>query len=688
MSFVDWAIVGGVLFLLLAIAIFTQRLTRSVADFLVANRSAGRYLLSVATGMVSLGAISIAANFEKFYASGFAGAWWAQIFAPIGLMMALTGFVVYRYRETRVLTMAQFFEVRYSRKFRVFAGTLAWLSGILNYGIFPAVTARFIVYFTGMPPEISISGWTFPTIAPVMLFMLGCALTIALSGGQIAVMVTDFLQGQLVNLVLIAIVAVMFLNIGWDRMIEGLLMAPEGQSRINPFDQAGVSDFNVTFFLIAAFIQVYAFRAWQGGVGYHAAARTPHEAKMAGILGEFRGMITYMVMLLVPIFMFAMMQLPGFVEEQQAVQASLATLGSAQLEKQMLVPVALSTFLPIGLMGLFAAVIVMAAVSTDDTYMHSWGSIFIQDVVMPLRKNPLSPKAHMLLLRLSIFGVALFAFWFSLLFPLHDYILMYFQITGAIYMGGAGSAILGGLYWKRGTVEGAWAGMVGGASLAAMGIFLRNLVWPYLLPGWKEAHPENTFLLGLPEQFPLNGMEMALVSALIAITLYVTFSLLSRKPAANLDQILHRGIYAVENEGHHPMEKETVVGPVPAVPSNLHGWEKFWRRIGVNQDFTRGDKAIYLFKILWTAFFFGAFLVGTVLGLAFDLPDSVWVQWWAFSTALTLVVGVISVFWFLIGGFIDLGAFIRNLRELRRDASDDGWVRKEEGEPQPSEKTP
>jgi len=41
---------------------------------------------------------------------------------PLGLLMTLTGWVVYRFREMRSLTLAQFFEMRYSRNFRVFAG--------------------------------------------------------------------------------------------------------------------------------------------------------------------------------------------------------------------------------------------------------------------------------------------------------------------------------------------------------------------------------------------------------------------------------------------------------------------------------------------------------------------------------------------------------------------------------------
>ena len=54
-------------------------------------------------------------------------------------------------------------------------------------------------------------------------------------------------------------------------------------------------------------------------------------------------------------------------------------------------------------------------------------------------------------LRVAIFGVCLFIFLFSLLFSQQQDILMFFALTGTIYLGWAGSAIIGGLYWKRGT---------------------------------------------------------------------------------------------------------------------------------------------------------------------------------------------------------------------------------------------
>ena len=689
LHWIDWLIIIAMLGSMALIAIRTKLLTKSVADFLAGNRCAGRYLLTMADGVAGLGAITIAANFEKFYEAGFSAGWWGQILAPLGLVMALTGFVIYRYRETRAMTMAQFFEMRYSRKFRIFSGFLAFFSGVLNYGIFPAVTSRFIIYFCGLPPEVTWFGVTMPTMAPVMFILLSAALMLTLSGGQIAVIITDFLQGQFIQITILVVFFILLAQISWGELIQGLQMAPDDESRINPLKQSGVESFNPAFFLMLAILNVYGFKAWQGSQGYNAAPKSPHEAKMANILGMFRGQVLFLLTMLVPLFVYAMMHLPEFSDQAAAVNATMETIDNPQIRKQMLVPAGIAQLLPVGVMGMFAAMVVAAAVSTDDTYLHSWGSIFIQDVIMPFRSEPLSPRAHMILLRVAIFGVAAFAFVFSLLFPLNEFILMYFQITGAIYLGGAGAVILGGLYWKRGSVEGAWAAMSIGSVLAVTGILLRNIIWPHLLPGWKENHPDAQWLQDLPEKFPFHGVEMSFGVAIIACTAYVVFSLLSRRPPVNMDKLLHRGEYAVETEGHRPATAadplaaatsgEPAAGGTPATAeASASNVRPVWRKLGMTDEFTTGDKFIFFFKIGFTLFFFAMFLIGTPLALIFDFSDAIWIKYWGLKVTLSIVIGIAATVWFLIGGFHDLFDMIRTLKTRIRDDSDDGWVRKSE----------
>ena len=145
----DWTLMVVMLAGILGLTAFAQRFCRSVPDFLAANRLAGRYLLTVSGGFA--GVISLVGLWEMIYTTGLPPQWWGQINAPVGLFLGLTGFIIYRFRQTRALTLAQFFEERYSRSFRYFAGALCWFSGILNFGIFPAVTANVLICFLGLP---------------------------------------------------------------------------------------------------------------------------------------------------------------------------------------------------------------------------------------------------------------------------------------------------------------------------------------------------------------------------------------------------------------------------------------------------------------------------------------------------------------------------------------------------------
>ena len=49
---------------------------KSVTDFLSAGRTAGRYLISVSSGVAGLGAISVVMFLEMGYIAGFSLAWW------------------------------------------------------------------------------------------------------------------------------------------------------------------------------------------------------------------------------------------------------------------------------------------------------------------------------------------------------------------------------------------------------------------------------------------------------------------------------------------------------------------------------------------------------------------------------------------------------------------------------------
>src|SRR5688572_18654407 len=174
MHWIDWLLVAAPLALVMAFAVYTRRYVHDVVDFLAGGRCAGRYLLANARGEADSGLSNTMARFEVILVSGFVLNFWEKLTTPVVLLLAITGFVIYRYRETRAMTLAQFFEMRYSRGFRLYMGLLAFLSGILNYGIFPAVSARFFIYFLDLPHHVALGGFAVPTFALIMAGYLMC----------------------------------------------------------------------------------------------------------------------------------------------------------------------------------------------------------------------------------------------------------------------------------------------------------------------------------------------------------------------------------------------------------------------------------------------------------------------------------------------------------------------------------
>lgn len=658
----DWLMLLIPLCGVIAVSVVARRYMRSVADFMAGGRVAGRYLVAVSDGMAAMGLITVVAQFEFYYKSGFAVGHWYNLAVPIWLFINLTGYIVYRFRETRALTMAQFFEIRYSRKFRIFTGILAYVSGIVNYGIFPAVAANFFIHYCGLPQTVVIGGATISMFGALMALFLGVALFIVLGGGHLTSMVTDCVQALFGYAIYIVIAVVILSMFDWSQISTTLLDRPPGESLLNPFDTGKLQDFNLAYVIISIIGSVYAYMAWQGNQGFNAAAASPHEAKMGRILGTWRAGALFVMLALIAVAAYTFMHHPDFASGAAAVERELSTIADETLRTQVAVPVAVSHFLPVGVLGGFAAIMLFLMISTDTTYLHSWGSILIQDVVLPLRKKPLTPKQHIFWLRASIVGVALFAFIFSLLFRQNDYILMFFSITGAIYLGGAGSVIVGGLYWKRGTTAGAWCAMIAGALLGGGGLLLQQ-TWTTVVDRLAAYGFDPAWLVAHREKFPINGQWMWFYAFTAAIVTYIVVSLLTCRAPFNMDRMLHRGAYARAED--RPQMKQ----------ATRRNWLD--RYLGIDEEFTRGDRALSYGVFVWTFVTFCIWLIATAINLvpAWRWTGEGWSHYFRYvGIWIPFVVSVVTSIWFTWGGIRDLRRLFRRLAVMSRNVLDDGRV--------------
>jgi len=686
LSIIDWLIIVIVLGGMFISVSFTKGLMRSVTDFLSAGRSAGRYLISVSSGAAGLGAISIVLFLEVGYITGFSFQWWGLSQGIILLAITTSGWVIYRFRQTRSLTLAQFFEKRYSRNFRIFAGTVAFVCGLINFGIFPAVGAQFFISYCGFPDFFL----GIPTFPLVMIFLISIALYFVYTGGQIAVIIADFFQGVFLIVVLFIITIFLYKNVGWDQVSDSLKNTPikiaeeevqklqneesfkllsdleklekiedinhkiQNSSLINPFKTSQVEDFNLTYFLIGLIGMFYGALSWQGHQAYNSSAKSAHEAKMAAVLGDIRWKPQGLFIFLVPVLTYVFMNHPDFQSIADNVNRTLESLDTQTLKSQMRAPIVLSEVLPVGLLGAFAALMLAAFISTHDTYLHSWASIFVQDVMMPLRKKPFNKEEHIKALRYSIFGVAIFIFVFSLVFDQNQEIALYFAVTFAIFAGGVGAVIIGGLYWDKGTTEGAWAAMIIGATIAVTGTIVPQFSDTWLndaenLTGFKN------FILKLRE---INGIKYYALSMGFSSLSYIVVSLLTFKEKMNMDKLLNRGIYSIKEE-------------IKVIDENV---KPIFKIIGIGKEFTIEDKITYLVSYIWNIFFTLVFIFGTIYNLSNSVSDESWMVYWKYQIYINVVFSFIIIIWFTIGGFVDIKKMFRSLSSSERDHGDTGWV--------------
>ena len=686
LHWIDWAIVISVLCGMFYSISLTKGLMKSVSDFLSAGRSGGRYILSISSGVAGVGAISIVMFLEMGYVSGFALSWWGLSQGIVLLLIQVSGWVKYRFRSTRCLTLAQFFEKRYSRNFRIFTGIIAFTAGIINFGIFPAVGSRFFITYCGIPDNIlGISSYPL-----VMIFLLGISLYFVFKGGQIAVIIADFFQGLFVTAIFIAILSFFFFTISWQQISESLRDTPamlaekemvdlktdksfralstseqkkelekieekyENSSRINPFKTGHVEDFNFWYYLIGTIGLLYGWMGWQGSQAYNSSAKSAHEAKMGEVLANFRMMPQGTFMLFIPVVIYVFMNHPDFKAISDSVNLSLDKISTDTLKTQLRAPLVLAEVLPIGLFGAFAALMLAAFVSTHDTYLHSWGSILVQDVIMPFRKEPFDKDTHLKVLRLSIFGVAIFIFLFSLLFQQNQKIALFFAITAAIFAGGSGAVIIGGLYWKRGTTAAAWTAMITGAIIAIVGIVVKEVSLDWLNDKSTVAFFKSSILY----LRDINGQEYWGIGMASSSLSYIFVSLIGEKTEHNMDKLLNRGKYEIKGE-------ITVINKEP---------ERGWKVLGMGKEFTRNDKLIFLINYIWTGIWTLIFIIGTIYNLYNPVSDEAWMNFWKSYMFIFIIVSGMTIIWFAIGGFNDLKIMMSKLRSEERDHADDGWV--------------
>ena len=429
-SALDWAIVVIYVLATLAAGLYGRKFVGGVSDFLVAGRELGTFIGIATLAATEIGTITFMYYAELGYKTGYAAFINGLIAGLVMIFIGRTGFVVKRLRDLRLMTVPEFFEVKYSRRLRIFTGILVATGGILNMGVFLKIEGTFLAIISGIPLS---------HIKAVMTAILLLELVYTVLGGMVSIVITDFIQFVALSIGTILVTVWSVRAAGLERMYNAVSRTM-GDGGFNPFTS---SEYGWAYVIFQVLVWLAIHTCWQTTAMRTFSTRSPEISKKvfswAGFIFLGRGMMPMMWGI-----------------------AALALLGPGQNSLEAM-PRMLANVLPTGVLGLVVAGMLAATMSVNSSYLLGWSSIIAQDIILPLRQKPLSSKQQVVLNRVANLFVSIFVMVWGLWYTLPGPTYFYLNMTASIYLSGTLVAVVAGLFWDRASTLGGYMAMGGGA---------------------------------------------------------------------------------------------------------------------------------------------------------------------------------------------------------------------------------
>lgn len=498
-SLLDWVIVGAYLAGCVAAGLYVQKFVVNMGDYVVAGRSLNSFL-SIATMLGSeIGLVTVMYAAQKGFMGGFASFYIGLVGGTLCLLIGLTGLFVVPLRQLGVMTIPEFYEMRFSRGVRIFGGVILALTGILNMGMFLRTGALFLTSLTGLTDPL--------IVKIVMTILLVLVLAYTVLGGMLSVVVTDYIQFVVLAVGMVLACLYALFHVGWSTLVE-TVQTVHGEGGFDPIQGFGWWEIAQN----ALIVGMVSTAVWPTALMRACSARDATVVRRLYIWSS----IGFLTRWIIPQFLgvcaltYMWNDPRGHALFFQADGHLYNDAAHANLTLQAM-PLFLSQLLPIGVIGLILAGMIAAQMSTDSSYLLCWSSVLVEDVVNPLFGEILSDRARMQLTRALMLVIGAFLLMWSLWYPLGQQLWDYLAVTAAIYFTGAIALLAGGLYWKRASCTGAYLALASGSlSVLALGDLRRaiGLAW-------------------------ISEPQIILGTTLLALVLMVVGSLLfpDRKPA-------------------------------------------------------------------------------------------------------------------------------------------------------------
>ncbi len=456
----DWAILVSYFIGTLYLGLRGSKRIKNVTDFLVAGREIDVYV-GAATLLATETAVVTIMNFgEVGFKWGFAAFILAVITGGAMIWIGKSGFIIEKLRDMELVTIPEYFQRRYDRGTRILCGSLLGVGAALNMGIFLKYDAIFLSIMIGVPSFY---------LAILMAILLVVVLIYVFLGGMVSIVLTDYTQFVFLTIGFIIVTILIALHSNPSNIISTTMKTIPGGG-LDPFSSPHLG---WTFIIWQVVFTVAVWTTWQTTVMRAFSAESTEVGKKTFIWTGIMMVGMYVITILWGII--AHVELPA---------------GTVPVEG---IPLLISKIVPGGFRGLLTSAMIAASMSTYSAYLLGWSAIFAEDIIIPLRKKPISQKGRLYLNKTIVIFMGIFLFVYGLLYKPSSTIYVYTSMTANLYLAGTFTGIIAGLYWKKASTLGAYLSLILGvipilaffffkldAGIAGAGSFVLSILGMYV----------------------------------------------------------------------------------------------------------------------------------------------------------------------------------------------------------------
>ena len=430
LSSLDWSIIVAFFAVSLTIGLIVSRKSgENTSEFFLSGRNMPWWLLGVSMVATTFSADTPNLVTGLVRESGVAGNWGWWAFLLTGM---LTVFVFARlWRRSMVMTDIEFYELRYSGDIAAFlrgfrALYLGLIFNVLVMGAVSLAAVKFGEIILGLP------GWQ------TLLIAGSITLVYSTIGGLKAVILTDFIQFILAMIGSIW-AAIYIINLPEVGGLDSLLVHENVIDKINILPDFSDPNSWVPVLLVPLAVQWWASYypgAEPGGGGYIAQRMFSAKDEKNAVSATLLFNVAHYAIRPWPWILIALASLVVF-PELTDIQAVFPDLSDDKVGHDIAYPAMLSK-LPSGLLGLVAASLIAAFMSTMSTQLNLGASYLVNDFYLRFVKPEASDKEQINAARLftvisAILGLSL-GLWLTDASQAFNLLLLLGAGTGLIYI--------------------------------------------------------------------------------------------------------------------------------------------------------------------------------------------------------------------------------------------------------------